>query len=155
MLSNFFRETMDYFGIKGKDLAELAGCSYNNISEIRHGKSFPAINRFWELVEICEELAPGFKDALATKISNSNTEKTTQINSNKSRNSLVFQVHGNANDFYKELRNISPEVFDELLQAIVLKVADRSSEKKHNSQNSNNSYNSRNQENMRETFVTK
>jgi transcriptional regulator with XRE-family HTH domain len=154
MLNNFFRETMDSFGIKGKDLAQLAGCSYNNISEIRHGKSFPPINRFWELVEMCEQLAPGFKDALATRISNAGTDKTTQINSNKSRNSFVFQVHGNANDFYKELRNISPEVFDELLQAIVLKVADKSAEKKHNSQNSNNSYNSRNQENMRETFVT-
>lgn len=143
MLNNFFRETMDSFGIKGKDLAQRAGCSYNNISEIRHGKSFPPINRFWELVEICEELAPGFKDGLATRISNS-TDRRTQINSNKSRNSLVFQVHGSANDFYQQLRNISPEVFDELLQAIVLKVADKSEEKQNRSDNGNgNSANSR------------
>ncbi len=155
MLSNFFRETMDSFGIKGGDLAKLAQCSHNNISEIRHGKSFPPISRFWELVEICEKLAPGFKEELGKKIAGSNsTEKPTRINSNvKSKNSLVFQVHGDANDFYRELKNISPEVFEELLKAIVLKVTEKPSKKKSN-QNNGRKHNSTSDERTRETLFT-
>lgn len=65
----YFKQTMDRLGIKGSTLADAAGCSRNNISEIRTGKTNPSINRFWELVEICENIVPGFKNELGRRIS--------------------------------------------------------------------------------------
>lgn len=156
MLNNFFRETMDSFGIRGAELARLANCSHNHISQIRHGKSFPPTSTFWELIEICEEIAPGFKEALGKKIAGSETtDKSTRINSNvKSKNSLVFQVHGDANDVYRELKNISPEVFDELLKAIALKVVSNSSSKNSTRNKRNDSSNSKSEEALRETILS-
>ncbi|MBE9039352.1 hypothetical protein IQ235_00895 [Oscillatoriales cyanobacterium LEGE 11467] len=52
---------MDRFSVKGSQLAEAFGCSKNHISEIRTGKCSPPINRFWELLETMETLAPGAK----------------------------------------------------------------------------------------------
>ena len=61
MLHIYFKQTMDHYGIKGSELAEAMGCSRNNISEIRTGKTKPPIDRFWELIETMDKLAPGAK----------------------------------------------------------------------------------------------
>ena len=61
MLHVYFKQTMDRFSIKGSELAKAFGCSRNHISEIRFGKCSPPINRFWELLETMETLAPGAK----------------------------------------------------------------------------------------------
>lgn len=61
MLHVYFKQTMDRFSVKGSQLAEAFGCSRNHISEIRRGKCNPPINRFWELLETMEILAPGAK----------------------------------------------------------------------------------------------
>ena len=67
-LNTIFKETMDYMGVRCSDLAEEAGCSRNNISEIRNGKVNPPIDRFWRLIEYCERLAPGFKREFGTRV---------------------------------------------------------------------------------------
>jgi transcriptional regulator with XRE-family HTH domain len=68
MLHAYFKQTMDRFGVRNLDLAEAFGCSRNHISEIRNGKCNPPINRFWELVETMDKLAPGSKQYFASLI---------------------------------------------------------------------------------------
>ena len=83
MINFYFKQTMDYFGIRGSVLANRLGCSRNNISEIRNGKSFPPINRFWEIVEVCEELAPGFRQELARRIAENRTLDYDDLDDNQ------------------------------------------------------------------------
>ncbi len=71
MLYFYFKQTMDRFGVKGKDLAEAFGCRQNYISEIRMGKCNPPINRFWELLETMNKLAPGAKEYFGKLIASS------------------------------------------------------------------------------------
>lgn len=125
MLNDYFRETMDGFKIKGAQLARKAGCSQNNISEIRNGKVSPPISRFWELVEMCEEIAPGFKEEFGRRISGGLSFKAERsINSNvMSQNSFVFQLNGDAREISHQLQNIPPQAFEEILKAIVLKMS--------------------------------
>jgi predicted transcriptional regulator len=68
IFNDIFRETMDRLGLKGTDLAERAGRSRNNITEIRKGKVFPAIGDFVELLMICEEARPGFFEEFARQL---------------------------------------------------------------------------------------
>ena len=74
-LNTIFKQTMDYMGVRGSDLAELAGCSRNNISEIRNGKVNPPIDKFWSLIENCERLAPGFKREFGKRLAGMNRKK--------------------------------------------------------------------------------
>ena len=74
-LNTIFKQTMDYMGVRGSDLAELAGCSRNNISEIRNGKVNPSIDKFWSLIEDCERLAPGFKREFGKRVAGMNMNK--------------------------------------------------------------------------------
>ncbi len=73
MLHIYFKQTMDHYGIKGSELAEAMGCSRNNISEIRTGKTKPQIDRFWELIETMDKLAPGAKRYFSNLIDGNNT----------------------------------------------------------------------------------
>ena len=73
MLHIYFKQTMDHYGIKGSELAEAMGCSRNNISEIRTGKTKPQIDRFWELIETMDKLAPGAKHYFSNLIDGNNT----------------------------------------------------------------------------------
>ena len=68
LFNDVFRETMDRLGIKGSQLAERAGRSRNNITEIRKGKSFPTVGDFVELLMICEEERPGFFEEFTRRL---------------------------------------------------------------------------------------
>jgi DNA-binding Xre family transcriptional regulator len=125
MLHQYFKQTMDTLGIKGKALAKKAGCSSNNISEIRNGKVNPPINRFWELVELCEELAPGFRKEFARKVAGGETFflSNSKVNSNLINNqSFVYQVNGEAESFSEQLKMIPQPILQQILQAIVLNL---------------------------------
>ncbi len=61
MLNEYFKQTMDHFGVKGTRLAKELGCGQAYISDIRRGKTNPPINRFWQILETMEKLAPGAK----------------------------------------------------------------------------------------------
>ncbi len=61
MFNQYFKDTMDHFGIKGTELSKHFGCGRAYISDIRNGKCNPPIDRFWELITAIDELAPGAK----------------------------------------------------------------------------------------------
>jgi transcriptional regulator with XRE-family HTH domain len=56
-----FKVKMDSWGISGKELAAASGRSVTGISQIRTGHSSPSIADFQKLLDICDELRPGFK----------------------------------------------------------------------------------------------
>ena len=68
LFNDVFRETMDRQRVKGTQLADKAGRSRNNITEIRKGKVFPAIGDFVELLMLCEEESPGFFEDFARRL---------------------------------------------------------------------------------------
>jgi transcriptional regulator with XRE-family HTH domain len=59
MFHIYFKQVMDERLIKGAELANVLGCSHNNISKIRNGKTNPGIDRFWEILMAMEKLSPG------------------------------------------------------------------------------------------------
>jgi predicted transcriptional regulator len=61
MLNEYFKQTMNHFGIKGTELSKRFGCGSGYISDIRTGKCNPPIDRFWELITVMDEIAPGAK----------------------------------------------------------------------------------------------
>jgi hypothetical protein len=70
-LHKIFGETLDDLNVRGKDLAAKAGNSSTYISEVKLGKCGIPLSRFGEILEMCEELAPGFKQDFARRISQS------------------------------------------------------------------------------------
>lgn len=127
MLHEYFKETMDFYEIKGSELADRVGCSRNNISDIRKGKVSPSISRFWEIVEVCEELAPGFKERFAQKVAGHYyfKSKSTKISNSqfKNNNSFIFQFNGTAEQISSQLKEVPPEAFHEILKAIIMKMS--------------------------------
>ena len=67
-LHKIFDESLDAFRIKGKDLANKAGRSAGYISEVRLGKCGIPLEQFGILLEICEEMAHGFKRDFARRV---------------------------------------------------------------------------------------
>jgi len=53
------KQTMDKYGVKGKDLAEVTGVGTTHISEIRSGKKWVSSETFVALLEGMDTLAPG------------------------------------------------------------------------------------------------
>lgn len=127
MLHEYFKETMDFYGIKGSELADKIGCSRNNISEIRTGKVSPPISRFWELVEVCEELAPGFRERFAQKVAGHYYFKSKSTNISNSqfenKNSFIFQFNGTAEQISSQLKEVPPEAFHEIVRAVLIKMS--------------------------------
>jgi hypothetical protein len=74
MLNQYFKQTMDYFGIKGTELSNAFGCGRGYISDIRTGKCNPPVDRFWELIETMDKLAPGAKRHFGNLIAENNTD---------------------------------------------------------------------------------
>ena len=73
MLNQYFKQTMDHFGVKGTRLAEEFGCGQSYISDIRRGKTNPPINRFWQIIETMEKLAPGAKRYFGNLVAGNDT----------------------------------------------------------------------------------
>ena len=59
MIHELFKQTMNRYGIRGKDLAPLAGISPNHLSEFRSGKTWISPEVFLGMLEGMEKLAPG------------------------------------------------------------------------------------------------
>jgi len=53
------KQTMDRYGIRGKDLAEIAGIGASHISDVRSGKKWVSPEVFIALLEGMDTLAPG------------------------------------------------------------------------------------------------
>ncbi|QFS50621.1 helix-turn-helix domain-containing protein [Nostoc sphaeroides] len=54
-----FKQTMDQYGIQGKELAALAGISQNHLSQFRSGNKWVSPEVFSALLESMDQLAPG------------------------------------------------------------------------------------------------
>jgi transcriptional regulator with XRE-family HTH domain len=54
-----FKQAQDRNGIRGKELAKLAGISANHLSEFRSGKAWVSPEVFMALLEAMDSLAPG------------------------------------------------------------------------------------------------
>ena len=67
-LAQAFKISMDAAGVRPSRLAERAGRSRQNISDIRNGKVSPNIRDFGELLAIAEELSPGFMERWVTEL---------------------------------------------------------------------------------------
>lgn len=74
MLNQYFKQTMDYYGVKGTELSDAFGCGRGYISDIRNGKCNPPIDRFWELIETLDKLAPGAKKYFGNSIAQNNAD---------------------------------------------------------------------------------
>ncbi len=117
MLHIYFKQTMDHYGIKGSELAEAMGCSRNNISEIRTGKTKPQIDRFWELIEMLDKLAPGAKLYFSNLINGNNT---------------TFLLKDSVNSI--DTTELVAAMDDEQLSKLMFAVAVRLGNKKNNQQ---------------------
>ncbi len=73
MLNEYFKQTMDHFGVKGTRLAKELGCGQAYISDIRRGKTNPPINRFWQILETMEKLAPGARRYFGNLVAGNDT----------------------------------------------------------------------------------
>lgn len=74
MLNQYFKQTMDYYGVKGTELSNAFECGRGYISDIRTGKCNPPIDRFWELIETLDKLAPGAKKHFGNLIAENNAD---------------------------------------------------------------------------------
>ena len=74
MLNQYFKQTMDHFGVKGTRLAKELGCGQAYISDIRRGKTNPPINRFWQIIEAMEKLAPGTRRYFGNLVAGNDTD---------------------------------------------------------------------------------
>jgi hypothetical protein len=59
-LNLVFKKAMDESSIPASILAEKANRTRTNISSIRNGHTFPNLNDFVALLNVCEEIKPGF-----------------------------------------------------------------------------------------------
>jgi transcriptional regulator with XRE-family HTH domain len=118
MLHIYFKQTMDRYEVKGSALAEAFGCSRNHISEIRNGKCSPPINRFWELVETMDKLAPGSKQYFASLIAQSdrpfvrNPQEMIQSMDNNQLSAMLFLI---AEALRKNRENTDVKIDSQLL----------------------------------------
>ncbi len=63
-----FKKVMDEVGLRPSILAKATGRSRSNISDIRNGKVRPNIEDFAGLLEIAEQLRPGFIEIWACEL---------------------------------------------------------------------------------------
>ncbi|TVP63421.1 MAG: XRE family transcriptional regulator [Nodularia sp. (in: Bacteria)] len=59
MIHQLFKQAQDLYGIKGKELAKLAGISANHLSDFRSGKTWLSPEVLVSLLAAMDELAPG------------------------------------------------------------------------------------------------
>jgi transcriptional regulator with XRE-family HTH domain len=60
-LHEILKQTMDFHGIRGKDLAALINISPNHLSEIRSGRKWVTGETFLTLLEGLDALRPGYR----------------------------------------------------------------------------------------------
>lgn len=107
-LHKILDECINHFKIKGKELAERAGRGEGNISKIRNGKVGITIEEFAKLVEVCEQMEPGFKKEFARRLG---TDAYNVATSDLSLGEIAQQIHsGRLSD--DEVARISSELAD-------------------------------------------
>ncbi|XWK91759.1 MAG: XRE family transcriptional regulator (plasmid) [Phormidium sp.] len=61
MIGEIFRQTLEYYGITGKQISMVSLVSENHISEFRRGKSKTGVSTdvLWKFLQAMEEIKPG------------------------------------------------------------------------------------------------
>ncbi|MBD2778641.1 helix-turn-helix domain-containing protein [Iningainema tapete] len=77
-IHQLFKQTMDRHGIRGKDLAPLAGISPNHLSEFRSGKTWISPEVFMAMLEGMEQLAPGARRYFCQLLANESLTERKQ-----------------------------------------------------------------------------
>ncbi|MBR8832540.1 MAG: XRE family transcriptional regulator [Stigonema ocellatum SAG 48.90 = DSM 106950] len=70
-----FKQAMDRYDVKGKDLAAIAGITPNHLSDFRSGKKWVGPEVFVALLEGMDKLSPGSRQYFCQLLAG---EKTTQ-----------------------------------------------------------------------------
>ncbi len=117
MISEIFRQTLEHYGITGKQISQLSGVSENHISEFRRGKSKTGVSTdvLWKFLEAIEEIQPGasvyFCSQMAKVIAAENSKISTELP--KQLESLL------------EMQNFVDELSDSKLALLLMVIAAR------------------------------
>ncbi|WP_139276408.1 CinA family protein [Spirulina major] len=84
---------MDAAGIRPSRLAERAGRSRQNISDIRNEKVSPNIRDFGELLAIAEEMSPGFMERWVAELVGASDVFSAGAIANLDRKQLSMMLH--------------------------------------------------------------
>lgn len=117
MLNEYFKQTMDRFGVEGTKLSKHFGCGRGYISDIRTGKCNPPSARLWELVISLDELAPGAKHYFGNLIAENyervspedlavsiEPEELVALMSNEQLSKLMLAIANRIGDMDKKLK---------------------------------------------------
>ncbi|MDF5720215.1 MAG: helix-turn-helix transcriptional regulator [Rhizonema sp. PD37] len=77
-INQLFKQAMDHYGVRGKDLAAIAGISPNHLSDFRSGKKWIGPEVFMSLLEGMEKLSPGSRQYFCELLAGESSTKTTQ-----------------------------------------------------------------------------
>jgi hypothetical protein len=107
-----FKETMDSFKIQNRKLAEAAGKSERHLSGVRSGRANTTIWELEKYLELCEEMAPGFRREFGRRVAGADffcvsaVEAVDQMNEEELSN-LIFaiseKVRGNKKSNNREI----------------------------------------------------
>ncbi|MEC4814719.1 MAG: helix-turn-helix transcriptional regulator [Scytonema sp. PMC 1069.18] len=78
---HLFKQAMDRYGVRGKELAAIAGITPNHLSDFRSGKKWVGPDVFMALLEGMEQLSPGSRRYFCQLLAEeSSSEKKTDDN---------------------------------------------------------------------------
>jgi transcriptional regulator with XRE-family HTH domain len=88
------KETMDSMELQGAELAEAAGRTRQNISEIRQGKAFPSVRDFALILMAAEQRVPGFFNEFVKRF----VQKLSRLPVDEERGDLNCLIEEMGND---------------------------------------------------------
>ncbi|MBD2666688.1 helix-turn-helix domain-containing protein [Richelia sinica] len=110
-IHQLFKNSMDKYGVQGKELAAITGVSTTHLSEFRNGKKSVSLEVFEELLEGMDHLSPGAKKHFCQLLAGEKLRENTDL----------IQLIDDADD----------ETIDQIMLAIGRKMK-RSREVQHN-----------------------
>ena len=93
-IHKLFKRAMDRYGVQGKQLAELAGITPNQLSEFRNGKKWLSQRNFEALLEGMDQLSPGAKKYFCELLAG----EALEVNKEQDSNKRLIELVENANE---------------------------------------------------------
>ena len=78
MIHQLFKQAQDRYGVRGTELAKLAGISPNHLSDFRGGKKWVSEDVLCKLLWAMEELAPGSRSYFCQLLASESLTLKTQ-----------------------------------------------------------------------------
>lgn len=76
-IQQLFKQTMDFYGIKGRELALLAGITPAHLSDFRSGKNWVSPEVFSKLLSSMNQIAPGSRQYFCQLLAEEPLQKST------------------------------------------------------------------------------